>query len=103
MTRPGQNRAAAEAANQGVRQCVRGGLPMFKAFVSAACGAAAMLALAAAPATAADELEAKLQACNACHGANGQPIDKSIPIIWGQTVAYMTKQLHDYRGEDRQN
>jgi cytochrome c553 len=76
---------------------------MFKALVSATCGAAAMLALAAAPAAAADELDAKLQACNACHGANGQPIDKSIPIIWGQTTAYMTKQLHDYRGEDRPN
>jgi cytochrome c553 len=74
---------------------------MLKALVSATCGAAAILALAAAPATAADELDAKLQACNACHGANGQPIDKSIPIIWGQTTAYMTKQLHDYRGEDR--
>jgi cytochrome c553 len=74
---------------------------MLKTLVSATCGAAAMLALAAAPATAADELDAKLQACNACHGANGQPIDKSIPIIWGQTTAYMTKQLHDYRGEDR--
>jgi len=76
---------------------------MLKALVSATCGAAAMLALAAVPATAADELEAKLQACNACHGQNGQPIDKSIPIIWGQTTAYMTKQLHDYRGEDRPN
>ena len=76
---------------------------MFKAFVSTACGAAAMLALAAAPDIAADELEAKLQSCNACHGQNGQPIDKSIPIIWGQTTAYMTKQLHDYRSEDRAN
>src|SRR5689334_25173093 len=75
---------------------------MFKTLASVACGAV-MLALAAAPATAADELEAKLQACNACHGQNGQPIDKSIPIIWGQTVAYMTKQLHGYRGEDRAN
>jgi cytochrome c553 len=76
---------------------------MFKALVSATCGAAAMLAVAAAPANAQDALEGKLQACNACHGQNGQPIDKSIPIIWGQTVAYLTKQLHDYRGEDRAN
>ena len=75
---------------------------MFKALVSATCGAAALLALAVS-AYAQDALEAKLQACNACHGQNGQPIDKSIPIIWGQTTAYMTKQLHDYRGEDRQN
>jgi cytochrome c553 len=76
---------------------------MLKTLVSVGCGAAATLALAIAPATAADELEAKLQACNACHGQNGQPIDKSIPIIWGQTTAYLVKQLHDYRSEDRPN
>src|SRR5437879_3406412 len=98
MTRPG---ARPTPPTRAMGECVRGGLPMLKALVSATCGAAAMLALAAAPATAADELEAKLQSCNACHGVNGQPIDKSIPIIWGQTTAYMTKQLHDYRGEDR--
>lgn len=76
---------------------------MLKTLVLLGCGAAAMVALAIAPATAADELEAKLQTCNACHGQNGQPIDKSIPIIWGQTTAYLTKQLHDYRSEDRNN
>ena len=76
---------------------------MFKTFVSASCGAAVIFALASAPATAQDALEGKLAACNACHGQSGQPIDKSIPIIWGQTTAYLTKQLHDYRGEDRHN
>jgi cytochrome c553 len=73
---------------------------MIKNLVSLACGAAALLAIAA-PAMAADELEAKLQSCNACHGAEGRPIDASIPIIWGQTTAYLTKQLHDYKTEDR--
>ena len=76
---------------------------MIKTLVSLGCGAAALLALAAGPANAQDALEARLQTCNACHGQNGQPIDKSIPIIWGQTTAYMTKQLHDYRSEDRAN
>ena len=74
---------------------------MFKALAAVSC--AAMLALIAMPANAADELEAKLQTCNACHGHNGQPVDKSIPIIWGQTTAYLVKQLHDYRSEDRAN
>jgi cytochrome c553 len=76
---------------------------MFKSVVSAGCGAAMMLALIAAPASAADELETRLAACNVCHGQQGQPIDKSIPIIWGQTTAYLVKQLHDYRSEDRPN
>jgi cytochrome c553 len=75
---------------------------MLKTLRSLSCGAM-LLALAGVAANAQDALEAKLQACNACHGQNGQPIDKSIPIIWGQTTAYLTKQLHDYRGEDRAN
>jgi cytochrome c553 len=74
---------------------------MYKALAAVSC--AAMLALTAMPANAADELEAKLATCNACHGQNGQPIDKSIPIIWGQQTSYLVKQLHDYRGEDRAN
>src|SRR5215469_555367 len=65
--------------------------------------ACALLAFVAAPAQAADDLEARLATCNACHGQNGQPIDKSIPIIWGQTTAYLVKQIHDYRSEDRIN
>jgi cytochrome c553 len=76
---------------------------MFKSVVSLGCGAAVTFALMLAPANAADDLDARLQTCNACHGPDGQPVDKSIPIIWGQTTAYLTKQLHDYRGEDRAN
>ena len=75
---------------------------MLKALVSVSCGAAVIFALAG-PAAVADELDAKLQACNACHGQNGQPIDKAIPVIWGQTTAFLVKQLHDYRSEDRPN
>ena len=72
---------------------------MFKALAAVSC--AAMFALTAVPANAADELEARLATCNACHGQNGQPIDKAIPIIWGQQTSYLVKQLHDYRSEDR--
>ena len=74
---------------------------MLKRLGSIACGVAVMLAFVAAPAGAADDLEAKLKSCDACHGANGQPINAQTPIIWGQTTVYLTKQLHDLRGEDR--
>ena len=76
---------------------------MRKQLFSLSCGGAAILALLGAPASAADDLDAKLQTCNACHGENGQPVDASIPIIWGQQQGYLVKQLHDYRGEDRTN
>jgi len=75
---------------------------MFRHLLSAALGAAAIVAFAQA-ARAADDLDARLATCNACHGANGRPISAEIPIIWGQQTAYMVKQIHDYRAKDREN
>jgi len=57
----------------------------------------------AAPASAAEGIDAKLQTCSSCHGDNGVPIDATIPIIWGQTEAFLVKQLHDYKSGDRDN
>jgi cytochrome c553 len=52
----------------------------------------------------ADDIEAKVQMCVACHGQNGVPSDpKTIPIISGQQQSYLVKQLHDYRSGDRDN
>jgi len=61
------------------------------------------LAAPAAPANAAEAIDAKLQVCSSCHGENGQPIDVTIPIIWGQTEYFLVKQLHDYKSGDREN
>ena len=75
---------------------------MFAGSFSVIFGAAVSLALAVLPAHAADDIEAKAQACAACHGENGVPTDaKTIPIIWGQQQSYLVKQLHDYRSGDR--
>jgi len=53
-------------------------------------------------ADAADEIEAKAQACAACHGNNGVPTDpKTIPVIWGQEQSYLMKQLRDFRNGER--
>ena len=69
---------------------------------SAIFGAGVGFVLAVLPAHAADDTEAKAQACAACHGENGVPTDpKTIPIIWGQQQSYLVKQLHDYRSGDR--
>jgi len=62
------------------------------------------LAVAAVPAYAADDIEAKVQSCAACHGQNGVPTDpKTIPIIWGQDQSYLFKQLRNYRNGERDN
>jgi cytochrome c553 len=76
---------------------------MFKSVVSTLFGAVAIVAVIAVPADAAEEVEAKLQVCGACHGQNGEPFDATIPIIWGQQQSYLVKQLHDYKSRDRDN
>ena len=73
------------------------------------CGVVGIVAAIAAPAIttpamAADDIEAKAQACAACHGANGVPTDpKTMPIIWGQQADYLYKELHDYKSGDRKS
>jgi cytochrome c553 len=43
-------------------------------------------------------LKKKAQACAACHGANGIPVDMSSPMIWGQHRNYLYVQLRDFNG-----
>jgi cytochrome c553 len=57
----------------------------------------------AAPAFAADPLEASLETCWSCHGAQGASNDHTIPIVWGQNAKYLEKQLRDFRGGDRED
>lgn len=77
---------------------------MFKRFFSAVFGIGIGIALASAPARAADGIEVKAQPCAACHGAKGVPTDpKTIPVIWGQEQSYLMKQLRDFRSGERQS
>ena len=45
----------------------------------------------------------KAQLCAACHGENGVPLDKSIPVIWGQHQGYTYLQLRDFKSSARKN
>src|SRR5437870_113417 len=77
---------------------------MFTRLCSTIFGAGIGFAVVAAPAYAADDIEAKAQACAACHGQSGVSAEpKTVPIIWGQQESYLVKQLHDYRSGDREN
>jgi cytochrome c553 len=79
-------------------------VPVFNRLFSVLCGVIGFVALAAAPAKAADDIEAKVQVCAACHGANGVPTDpKTTPVIWGQQANYLYKELHDYKSGDRKS
>src|ERR1700683_5678740 len=51
----------------------------------------------------AQSIEEKAQVCAGCHGADGKPIDKMFPIIWGQKEGYLYIQLRDFKRGDRKN
>jgi cytochrome c553 len=56
--------------------------------------------LCASPALAQNIAE-KVAICAGCHGENGKPIDKTIPVIWGQQAGYIYIQLRDFKRGDR--
>jgi len=60
-------------------------------------------ALAAAAPALADTIEEKAAVCSACHGENGVPVDKSIPILWGQNEGYIYIELRDMKKGARKN
>jgi cytochrome c553 len=67
-------------------------------------GALACAAIfAAAPARAQGGIEAKVEICAGCHGADGKPVDKTIPNIWGQQAGYIYIQLRDFKRGDRKS
>ena len=77
---------------------------MLTRFFSAIVGAGIGLVSTVPPAQAADGIEAKAQACAACHGDKGTPLDpKTIPVIWGQEQSYLMKQLRDFRNGERKS
>jgi cytochrome c553 len=75
---------------------------MFRRHLPALFGTLIIAAALTAPAGA-EGIEDKLQVCASCHGADGKPIDPTIPAIWGQTEYFLVKQLHDYKSGDREN
>jgi cytochrome c553 len=69
--------------------------------VSSAVALAAIL-IGAAPSNA-EGIEDKIQVCAGCHGEGGKPIDKTIPVIWGQPAGYIYIQLRDFKRGDRKS
>ncbi|OAF13855.1 cytochrome c [Bradyrhizobium centrolobii] len=58
--------------------------------------------LSVAPALA-QSIAEKVEVCAGCHGQDGKPKDKTIPVIWGQQAGYIYIQLRDYKRGDRKN
>jgi cytochrome c553 len=51
----------------------------------------------------AESIADKAEVCAACHGQDGKPTDKTIPVIWGQQTGYLYIQLRDFKRGDRKN
>jgi cytochrome c553 len=51
----------------------------------------------------AQSIEQKTQVCAGCHGADGKPIDKTIPTLWGQQAGYIYIELRDFKRGDRKS
>jgi cytochrome c553 len=67
-------------------------------------GLIATLGIMLMPAVAwAQTVEEKAQICGACHGENGVPQQKTMPVIWGQYQGYLYLQLRDYKSGARKN
>jgi cytochrome c553 len=58
--------------------------------------------LTAVPAFA-QSIAGKVEVCAGCHGQDGKPSDRSIPVIWGQQAGYIYIQLRDFKRGDRKN
>jgi cytochrome c553 len=63
----------------------------------------ALLALLAATPAPAEGVDEKAQACAGCHGENGVPQQKTMPVIWGQQQGYLYLQLRDFKSGARKN
>jgi len=64
---------------------------------------AAVALCLAASAAGADDIADKAAVCAACHGEAGVPIDKKIPVIWGQNEGYIYIELRDMKKGARKN
>src|SRR3981081_1491644 len=51
----------------------------------------------------AQTIDERASACAGCHGENGVPQQKTMPVIWGQQQGYLYLQLRDFKSGARKN
>jgi len=56
-----------------------------------------------ASALAAANVEETAQVCAGCHGENGVPQEKTMPVLWGQNEGYIYLQLRDFKSGARKS
>jgi cytochrome c553 len=63
----------------------------------------ALAAIGLASGARADDIAQKAAVCTACHGEAGVPIEKTIPVLWGQNEGYIYIELRDMKKGARNN
>jgi cytochrome c553 len=81
---------------------MRAGHPI-GAFLAGLTLAGGIATTALAQTTSTQTIEDKAAICGACHGVDGVPASKEIPIIWGQHAGYMFLNLRDMQTGARKN
>lgn len=76
---------------------------MFRSIQFTAFAALIACLLFSTGALAEDPIAEKAKLCAACHGEQGVPTQKNIPIIWGQNEGYLIYQLRDFKSGARKN
>jgi cytochrome c553 len=67
------------------------------------CGVILGASIASSRPAVAQSIAEKVEACAGCHGQDGKPVDRTIPVIWGQQSGYIYIQLRDFKRGDRKN
>jgi cytochrome c553 len=62
-----------------------------------------MVLIFAAPLARTQTIKDKAAACASCHGEDGIPRDKTLPVIWGQHQGYLYLQLRDFKRGTRKS
>ncbi len=55
------------------------------------------------PQAVAETIEETAAVCSGCHGEKGIPVEKNIPVIWGQMEGYLYLELRDFKKGARKN
>lgn len=76
---------------------------LYPSILGAVAGIAAFLMVPLHAQSVDEKVQEKVQVCTGCHGADGKPIDKTIPNIWGQQTGYLYIQLRDFKRGDRKS
>jgi cytochrome c553 len=74
-----------------------------RAFIGGLTLACAIATTAIAQTAGTEPIADKAATCSSCHGEQGAPVSKDIPVIWGQHAGYIFLNLRDFQNGTRKS